>query len=352
MAEKEPWVMAAGAVIKKPENADTLVANAQNERERQRIQRSGEIETAEHTAKLAELEKKAVAANAATEKTGEKSESVPGFKITGEYNVMDQQRKAEEKAEAAQEQLGVMIEQTKIERDQAVKDLHTEQIGNVRDALKRQEETLGKRLEDLTKAYNESGNLTKRIEGAKAAGIELGLVEPSPGGADARLTLDIKRLDFELLDRQHSQNLEIMRMKDEREDRREERADNVAIAQARLRHDEKKLELIASFPTTIGDSIGAAIFANQGGVNPGQAIPAKVAATRNKPKQKALLEAPEGQGGTTKCPGCKTEVYVGETAKKAVCASCGTEIIISRTSEAPPRPHGGESMEANEDPEE
>jgi uncharacterized Zn finger protein (UPF0148 family) len=47
-----------------------------------------------------------------------------------------------------------------------------------------------------------------------------------------------------------------------------------------------------------------------------------------------VIEAGEGDAGTTECPSCHTPISISETDSDVICAGCGARYAIERTPKA------------------
>ncbi len=335
MAKKE-WESAIGEPATNPGDSDVLLGDKVSDRRRKRIDRQEELDTAEHAAKMAKLEKEKTSSEVATEKTGEKKAEPSGFKITGgmnlgniDYQAMMQKqvderdvlRKEAEQAAANQQQVS----------DDLRERLHSSEMQVLKTSFDAQMQLLTKMIESNAS----KGGFAEQLTAAREIAKELGFSQGSPNGGTELIQIEFKKLDFEhqMAMRKMGKDdkaeerrwqLELRRLDDEREARR-----------AELAQKEKRDDIFAQTPKMIGAAIGQGIMANQ---SKGGGVAEEVSPEPKAPKGKQgqHVEAGWGEAGEIpECPGCDQPIAIGSTATKAVCANCGKSFPIRRIGEKP-----------------
>ena len=248
-------------------------------------------------------------------------------KVTGEVslgNIDFQQEREEATAE---------LRRLKQEADEAGKGLAQENM-QLREKIHEQQNkvleiTLQAQIQELTRMIQSNApqkNIAEQIKEAEETGALLGLARPSPQTSDIQASLALKKLDFEqtvelrrLAKEERAEGrrwqLELRRMDDERDARRQE--------EERQR---KRDEMFAKAPTMIGGALPKGIIETEA------SKPSGAPAGRTKHH----IEAPVGEGGEVQCSECGQPVTIGPTARSAVCANCETKYSIKRTEKIEP----------------
>lgn len=340
---KKAWEIGLGERTGAQPDGDTLLAQSKSERERARIQRQEEIEAAEHETKKAELEKKRSAAEAAVNKSGEKKEESTSFKVSGglhlgEIDLQEERRKAAEESERLRKEAADNANRTAQENAQLREALHLAEMREMRAEHAAALELIANKIDNRSPM--------EIMRDIRESAAELGLKAPEPGISDPQLSIQLMQLQHEEAARAREFEWKMKQDDYAREDRKEELRNQREFNTAKLAVDKERAEFFRSLPASIGEAIGKGIAASpeneRGGVSSG-----------NK-KLRGELTVPVGVGGRTKCPSCETDVGIGSTARKAICANCGTEIIIKREKqpEGPAPISGAEQQTTQPDEEE
>jgi hypothetical protein len=168
-------------------------------------------------------------------------------------------------------------------------------------------------------------------------GKKEGLVE----GVPASVALEMKRLET-------NTNLEIEKMKDERQRRdqefevtklkwEEERDLRRQEVDGKIAVERERNSILAGGLEIIGRAAGKAIgeMASGAAAGPGSTIQGEHGAP-----MKYKVPAVEGAVGDIECPNCKTAVGIGPTTELATCAGCGSQFEVKRVPAEGPVPPG------------
>ena len=320
------WENAVGEVSVDPLEADTLLTQAKSDREKKRILRQEEIESAEHETKKAKLDKEKAAAEAATESAGEKKEdSSGGFKITGgmhlgniDYPAM-LQKQIDERDELRKQAELAATNQQLVSEDLRER-LHASEMLVLKTSFETQMQLLTKMIE--TNASK--GGFTEQLNAARETAKELGFSQGTPGAGTSSeiIQIELKKLDFD-----HQLALRKMSRDDKSEERRWQmelrRLDDERVAKtAELALAREKNEMFSKAPEMIGAAIAKGMMASEG-----ETGGAGVSSQR---KSMPGITAGVGESGEVKCSQCEQPVAIGPTAKMAVCAGCGAKYSIKR----------------------
>jgi hypothetical protein len=313
---------------------DETVNMALSEAKRKRIEHATELEEAEHETKKAKLAKEKKDAEAAA--AGDPN---VGFKISGGVNLgtidlQAQQREAREKLEKLEQENRASNQALANENSQLRETLHAQDIKFVEASLKSQIDNLGNTIKQNMNAGERKSFMEQYNETLEMA-QKLGM-QPGGGGAasDLQTQLSLKKLEFEnqialrRFDREmkaEDRRFSLELKKAEREDR---------YQQEKLSLEKQKMDSLFKAPETIGKIVAKAIMdADSGGVE-GEAISGAIP-----------LTADAGEFGEVPCPKCQTNVAIGPTGNRAVCAGCGQPFSITRN--APGSAPGGNTPPAD-----
>lgn len=347
---KKDFLLALGERSVNPVDTDELLRSKISERKRREVERQEEIDEQQHKSKLAELKKKETSAEAAVEKTGEKK-SEELFKISGGVNLgtidlQAERKEAKELLEKMKKDADEAAAATGQENLQLREQVHIQQIKVLETSFKAQMDALSKAME----TSSSRGNFVEQLAAARAVAEELGYQKGNIGGSGSELIqVELKKLDFEhqvamrrmIKDDKAEERrwqLELRRLDDERDAKREELRDKKEFQKGQLTQDAQRNDMIAKAPAMIGNVFAQALMANQGkegGVAQeatGEALPETKAP---KGKQEKHVEAGWGDSGEVECPGCSQPLAIGPTATVAVCANCGQKVPIRRVGEKP-----------------
>jgi hypothetical protein len=251
----------------------------------------------------------------------------PPFKISGSVNlgnidVQEQQRQQAETTEKARTEAQERVTKAEEERDAARKALNEAQIDHVKAEL-------GNKIDELKGAIanNNRGDFGEQLGAImKLAGM-LGFEKPKPGPTDSALTLEIKKLEWQM--KKEDRDFQRQMKKDEREWQIElKKLDQQAKdAETRARAEREKYMAFANVPERIG-AVVVQGMADRANGEQGQTIQKK--AQKNKPQATYHIEASEGEAGEVACPQCKTPIGIAPNARSAECVNCHTKIDIKR----------------------
>lgn len=322
MARKS-WETAIGGPTVDPVDSDLLLSEKISERKRKQIARQEEEDEAAHTARMAELAKKTATSEAAVEKSGEKKEESGGIKVDGAFKLgtIDWQQEQKERI-AERDRLREQAEESAAHQQQVSEELREKLHAAEIDVLKTSFNAQMQLITEMIKQNASKGSFAEQLNAAREIAKDLGFSQGKPNGGDLMIQIELKKLDFEQAKalreltraekaEQRKWEMEIRRLDEEKEERK-----------ARLANDEKRLEFFKGAPKVLGEAIGQAILA--GGVN-------KPISGKTGKAQHYEMPAEQGEGGSTVCPQCESEIGVGPTARLAVCSNCGTKITIKRT---------------------
>lgn len=254
----------------------------------------------------------------------------PAFQIRGGINLgeLDLQAERREAAAAALEErkrqegkVAKLEEQSNSLKEQ----LHQTELAHVTNLLSKQIEELGKRIASgaQPKTLGDQIAEIRQLAGA------LGLQAPAPGASDGMLTIELKKLEFQM--QRESQAFERGKIVDERNYQLELRKLDQLYSQTQnqLQIEKEKLALWTSLPTQIGGVLAKAIV---------DGTRDKIASSNGtgEPIRKAAVSgyvnAKIGEAGEIPCPNpdCGQPVAIGPTARVAECAVCHTRVQIKR----------------------
>ncbi len=318
---RKAWESAVGDPTVNPDDADSLLAQAKSDRETKRLRRADEIEAAEHETRKAELDKKKAAAEAAVEKTGEKKEEPSSFKFTGNVNYPELMQKQIDERDRLREQAeNAAANQQQVSNELREK-LHTQEMLVMKTGFEAQMQMLGKMIESNVS----KGGIVEQLNAAREMAKEIGFVQGQPGGGTEVIQVELKKLDFEhtlALRKMNKEDkaeerrwqLELRRLDDQRDVKREE------LAQSRERND-----MFARAPETFGTAIAKGMLTSKS--------ESEVTDPPSRGVKSQVITVDKGESGQFKCVQCETMVAIGPTARRAVCASCGMEYDIRRRKE-------------------
>lgn len=249
----------------------------------------------------------------------------PAFKVTGEVDLGHINYQEMLAAQAADLKQLKQEAEEQASRQAAVSDdlrekLHSKEMELIQTSFQAQMQNLTKLIESNAS----KGSFFEQYEAAKVMAAQLGYVAPSTNISDLNTQIELKKMEFENTralrqmardekrsDREYQ--LELRRFDDERDARR--------VNQARQ---EKRDEMFMNAPKIIGGAIAKGLVESggKGGSSAG--------AVGQKPGH-YNLEADVGDAGEVGCPACQQPIGIGPTARKAVCANCGTTVSIKRT---------------------
>jgi len=318
MTTRKAWETAVGERTGDQGDGDSLLTSVKNQRERQRMARAEEIEVAEHNTKIAKLDKDKASAEASVEKTEAKNEG-DGFKVTGGMHIdLDADRKeAKEAADKLRAQLAENANRTLEENNKLRSDVHA--------AERREDQALADlRMAEIT-AKMDSRSPAEVISDIRSMAAELGLKAPDPSVGDASLQLQILQLNHAEAQRAREFEWQMQKDRDDREDRKEERAEDRKIKAAEVSVQREKMEMFAGGFESVGTAIAKGMAASGQGAGVA-AGPEQSARAKTVPG----ITAAVGEKGTAECVNCQQAVGIGPTATMAECAGCGTKYPIRR----------------------
>lgn len=316
-------------------------------KQRRDIERQDELEEAEHNAKVKKAEREGKEAEAAIEKAENRGPgNGSGFQVKGEVNLgsinyaamlekADNDRKiAMQEQKAQMEALGTITEDLR-ER------LHKSEL----DYLKA---TLGQQMEEMKRMIEQRNqnqvSLPDQIEAIKATAKSIGLHIAEAGGSGGG--------SIELAKLQMSHELELERLRGERELQNRQwnldlrkYGDDVEERKEKIKSGERTMALLGSAFDQIGAAIARGMIEAEG-----RGVARKPAVQQEYPEEAPTqpaplarqgdvstghhIEAAPGESGTVECPDCGETIYMGPTARHAVCPNCELTFPITRVKEA------------------
>jgi len=277
--------------------------------EQKKQERQDEVDDLEHKAKVDELKSKGKEPAAIT------------FKPV-EIDVNEGKKSAEERAQRAE----VEVATERDKRLETQEKLEQERMANLRSDFTKQLDDLKKLLEG---GVGSKQSITEKIAEVKSNAEELGYGPKQAGGIPADVQIQLQ-------DSEHKFQLEIERLKDDRERRSEEMklafmkyGDDKEFKKQELQQEAnanaERTQLMRDGLATIGRVAGKAMVEGGGG-----GVAQKTTA-RQYP-----LTADEGETGEFDCPGCGSKLYLAPDAMIVSCPGCGSISSFTRTkAEAP-----------------
>jgi predicted RNA-binding Zn-ribbon protein involved in translation (DUF1610 family) len=327
MAKKE-WELSLGERKLDTGNHDEVLSQAVTESRVKRLKMAEELSEAEHKAKMAKLAKEVEQASGSSSTGGKKEPDNPvKFEVKGGVNLgnidLDEERRR------AAEELKLL----KKEQDDNIRSLGA-QNEDLRDRIHAKEiEILSLRFESQMTLLNKmieqnasSGDFSKQLAAAKETAALLGFQQPLAGGGgrDMGLEIKLKEIEFnntiqlkkfeeEAKDRDVQRKIDIQKMEDERQFKRQENERQA-----------KRDEMFASFPEIFGRGIARGLAERaEASASGGSGSPV----SRN---PQPGIEAGVGEYGEANCANCGTVMAIGSTAAEVVCAKCGARYPIKR----------------------
>lgn len=258
----------------------------------------------------------------------------PAFQIKGSVNLGD--INPQEAARLAQERADKLVEgkdkdiKTANERaTEAERKLNEEKIEGLRRDFASQMVTLNQTIEKLVTAKDTRpvaeqfrDQYTVLQEISKSLGLE-----KTTNGQDPMVAIELKKMEF--AEAQKDREFRLKMAQDQRawEVHLIEIKDNKEFRKAELAQQERRNDMIASFPAIIGGALAkGGRTAAQGGI--GQTV------------QQKAYKAQVGEGETAEfdCPGCGAKVGIGPTTEIAQCVNCQTQFPVERVAAAAAAP--------------
>jgi len=271
----------------------------------------------------------------------------PPFQIKGSINLgeFNPQQAAKETQDRMDKLMADKDKQIEAERkraEDAEAKLHQEELSNLRHDLTNQMSDLQKTIERIANAKNtqDAGSLNDQFMKQYESAMQIAKTlapEKTIGGQNPVAELELKKIEmtmgredreFKWKMHQDDRQWEIEKIK---------LSDEHNYRKAQLDQEDKKMEMLASIPETIGGAIAKAV------TDKGAA--AGIAGRGGAPVNQAYrVDIEEGQTGTIDCPNCKTQVGIGPTQDQAQCVKCGAPFMVARRSKGqPPAPPQSES---------
>ena len=339
-------------------SADDLLSLKIKEKARKEIERQEELDDLKHQAEKAELLKKAKESEVKTDNAG--GFQVKGSLNLGDFNIMEERRKAEEMVGQVQQKFDDekrILENRTVAAEKAVTEMRYE-------SLLQKVQDMNKELLDKIKQYNEGANnkndilsLFKQIDEAEPLLVKLGYAKAAAAGAssDMALQIQLRKMDidsqredreFQWKMRQDEREHERMVARDDRELRIQEQglADKREAAKANRSMFSDGLE---AFGRAVGQGMRDAPVGGEeeapiqekppgaSGQPRRQQAPPKGGANPPPSTTKGYhIEAGVGDSGVLDCPECQQPVTLGADTEEAVCANCETHIRVVRVENA------------------
>jgi len=243
----------------------------------------------------------------------------PPFKIAGEVNlgkidIQEDKRLAAEATERARKEAQDRVVKAEQERDEARKALGDAQMAHLKVEL-------GGKIDALQQAVSQNNrvDISEQLQGIAKIAALLGFEKPIPGPTDSTLSLEIKKLEWQM--KKEDREFQRQMKKDEREWQIElKKLDQGAReSEARLKQEKDKYTAFANIPERLGSVVIKGLADRAGSTIEKQA-----------PVTSYHAEAGEGEAGEVPCPNCNTPIGIGPTASQAECINCHTKLTISR----------------------
>lgn len=276
----------------------------------------------------------------------------PPFQIKGSINLGDFDIQAERKAEEARateaqkalaERVDKIQSEAKAEIDllRKANDDQRDKILDIQrrsfeDSTKAQIDSLAKMLEGRGSANSDMVNqIDQMSKVAQALGFSKG-AESTNDPPQIRLAI----MKMEIEQNQAARQFEWDKIQSERTWQIEIKKldiENMGMA-AKIKSEQDKSGRIASPLESIGAAIARGLLDGGGQVPTPPQVTRRGKQQQQQPQQeeeapqarKFKMEAAVGEQGEMECPECQERVAIGPTARKAVCAACESEIIITR----------------------
>jgi len=248
---------------------------------------------------------------------------IKGSMDLGHIDFQEQQRLARESAEIAQKDASDKVAAARGETDKLREDLHNAQLLMI-------QQTLNSKIEQLQRSVD--AGMTQKNFGQQVAEIrelasELGYrKDDSPPVGAGNVQLQLEMLKLQMMDKQQDREFKWKLRQDEKNFQLEiQKMNDLRAAQAaELERQRNRDDMWANFPKHIGSAISKGLIDSEG------------VASQPKSKNKAYhVEAGEGESGEVECDNCHQPVAIGSTARKAVCANCGTSYSVTRIKKEP-----------------
>ena len=334
--KKKDFLIAIGERGADTGSIDTLYKAILEDRAAKKVEQQEEIDELAHAARVAKLKKEANSADTTASGAGVKkdTDNPVKFEVKGgvDFGTLDLNAERKQAAEDLK-QLKKEQEETIRSIGQQNEDLrdriHAKEIEMVQLNVKSQLELLQKMIESNAS----KGDFATQLAAARTVAQELGYAPASAGGSgggDLMAQIELKKLEFnnqlalreldeKVKDRDAQRRMDILKLEDEREERKDKAA-----------REAKNDEVFAKTTELIGRTIGAYLKDGAAGGIPEETKVVTPIAARPQNRQGGTLQAGVGESGTADCLVCSTTMAIGTTAIKAVCAKCGAEYPIER----------------------
>lgn len=250
----------------------------------------------------------------------------PAFKFKGEVDlgkidIQEQQKLAAEATERARTEARERITKAEQDRDEARQALNAAQLAHMHAEL-------GGKIEQLQNAIaaNNRVDIADQLAGIEKLAGMLGYQKPVAGPTDGNLTLELKKLDWQM--QRENRDFQRQMKHDERTWQIELRKldQGAQQADARLQQEREKFTMLASAPERVGAVIAKAIMENANG----RAASDQSVSKPSKKRMTYHAEALEGEADEIPCPNCETPIGIAPNARRAECVNCHTKLLINR----------------------
>jgi len=270
----------------------------------------------------------------------------PPFKVTGginlgNFDLQEQQRRAEEKAELERKEATTQIAAERAKREEAENRARNIEIEMLKSQFAQQMDTLQKMIQQ---GLRQPKSFTEQYDEAMTVANKLGLAHPQTTGNDPRMQLEMMKLQADMAreEREFKQSqrnddkkwqLELAKLDIEKKNHAEQ-----------LQHQKERNEMFANAFKTLGGAIaaGLTVSAEESEVTDKAPVSGKA---KNAPKTNSLkIQAALGRTGSIECPNCHGEIGIGPNSTTATCAGCGFTCPIKRVT-SPEEPEEEEEEE-------
>jgi len=304
--------------------------STKDDHEKKRLEREEERAEAKHEAEMAKEKAKKKEAERDAEGAGGRSET--GVQVVGKIDVMESQRKAEQRAEDSQAYLAQendRLKQEAKEKEEALrqkeKELAEVTLKSVQENFTLQMATLTKTIEGVAAGKAPEKDALDELDKVEKLAERLGLSRPAAGaGTDPTVLIQLKKMDLDNA-RAEREHRERMKMEDRDYTRQERRdAQEIALQAEEVANKKRQTDLFAKTPELIGRAFASGIKAG-GSKGGGQTV-----------EGPSHVEAGVNEDGEFNCPtkDCGQVVAIGPTATHAVCAGCGLKLKVKRVGRA------------------
>ena len=258
----------------------------------------------------------------------------PAFQIKGSVNLGDinpqeAARQAQERADKLAEGKDKTIKEAQDRAATAEENLQTEKVEGLRRDFGAQMATLTATIERLMTAKDTrplSEQFKEQFTAAKDIAASLGL-EKTTNGQDPMVSIELKKMEFAEAQKDREFKLRMAHEDREWQVHLIEIKDNRDYQRAKLAEDGRRNDMIAGFPSIIGQALSKGTMSAGAGGGGGQTV-----------EEKAWkVQLGEGATADFDCPtpDCGAKVGIGPTTEIAQCVKCQRQYPIERVTVPP-----------------